>query len=59
MSFARVLLAVALVTQASVFATTVYLHRVLAHRALTVRPPVAFVFRLIIWVKTGITPRAL
>ena len=58
MSFARVFLAVALVTQASLFATTVYLHRVLTHRALTVRPPVAFVFRLIIWLMTGITPRA-
>ena len=58
MSVARIFLASALVTQASVFATTVYLHRVLAHRALTVRPAVAMVFRLIIWIMTGITPRA-
>src|ERR1044072_7865656 len=58
MPFARVLLAVALVTQASVFATTVYLHRVLAHPARTVRPGGAFVFRLIIWLMTGISPRA-
>ena len=58
MPLARTLLAAALVTQASVFATTVYLHRVLAHRALTVRPAVALVFRLIIWIMTGITPRA-
>jgi stearoyl-CoA desaturase (Delta-9 desaturase) len=58
MPVARALLAAALVTQASVFATTVYLHRVLAHRALTVRPPVAMVFRLIIWIMTGIAPRA-
>lgn len=55
---ARTFLAAALVTQASVFATTVYLHRVLAHRALTLRPAVAMVFRLIIWIMTGITPRA-
>ena len=55
---ARTFLAAALVTQASIFATTVYLHRVLAHRALTVRPPVAMVFRLIIWLMTGIAPRA-
>src|SRR5438105_4293342 len=58
MPLARTLLAAALVTQASVLATTVYLHRVLAHRSLTVRPAVAMVFRLIIWVMTGITPRA-
>jgi stearoyl-CoA desaturase (Delta-9 desaturase) len=58
MPFARTLLAAALVTQASVFATTVYLHRVLAHRSLSVRPPVAMVFRLIIWMMTGIAPRA-
>ena len=58
MSIARIFLTSALVTQASVFATTVYLHRVLAHRALTVRPAVAMAFRLIIWIMTGITPRA-
>ena len=54
----RTFLAAALVTQAAIFATTVYLHRVLAHRALAVRPGVAMVFRLIIWLMTGITPRA-
>src|SRR4051794_2237777 len=58
MPFARTLIAVALVTQASVFATTVYLHRVLAHRSLTVRPAVAIVFRAVLWVTTGIAPRA-
>lgn len=58
MPSARTFLAAALVTQTAVFATTVYLHRVLAHRALTVRPPVAMVFRLIIWLMTGISPRA-
>lgn len=58
MSVARVLLVAALVTQVSVFATTVYLHRVLAHRALTLRPGVAMVFRVVIWITTGITPRA-
>jgi stearoyl-CoA desaturase (Delta-9 desaturase) len=58
MPLARIFLAAALVTQASVIATTVYLHRVLAHRALTVRRPVAMVFRVIIWIMTGISPRA-
>src|SRR2546423_11086630 len=55
---ARTFLAAALVTQTAVFATTVYLHRVLAHRALTVRPPVAMAFRVILWIMTGISPRA-
>jgi stearoyl-CoA desaturase (delta-9 desaturase) len=58
MSFARTLVTAGLVTQASVLATTVYLHRVLAHRSLTVRPPVAFIFRVVLWITTGITPRA-
>jgi stearoyl-CoA desaturase (delta-9 desaturase) len=58
MPFARTLLVTALVTQAAVFATTVYLHRVLAHRSLTLRPRVAMVFRGILWITTGITPRA-
>lgn len=58
MHLARALLAAAVVTQLSILATTVYLHRVLAHRSLSVRPAVAMVFRLIIWMMTGITPRA-
>lgn len=37
--------------------TTVYLHRALSHRALTVHPAVAWVFRAIIWVSTGIKPK--
>ena len=38
-------------------ATTVYLHRALAHRALTLRAPATHVFRFVIWVATGIRPR--
>ena len=38
-------------------ATTVYLHRALSHRALTLRPAVAQAFRFVIWVTTGIRPR--
>jgi stearoyl-CoA desaturase (delta-9 desaturase) len=58
MPLARAVLLTALVTQASLVATTVYLHRVLAHRALTVRRPVAMGFRVVLWITTGITPRA-
>jgi stearoyl-CoA desaturase (delta-9 desaturase) len=38
-------------------ATTIYLHRALAHRALTLRKPAVEVFRFITWVTTGIRPR--
>ncbi|MEN9802989.1 MAG: hypothetical protein RLZ37_2114 [Actinomycetota bacterium] len=39
------------------FATTIYLHRALSHRALTLRAPVAHIFRTVIWIATGIKPR--
>lgn len=37
--------------------TTVYLHRALSHRALSIRQPVRFAFRALIWITTGIRPR--
>jgi stearoyl-CoA desaturase (Delta-9 desaturase) len=37
--------------------TTVYLHRTLSHRALTVHPAVDQVFRFLIWITTGLRPR--
>ena len=37
--------------------TTIYLHRTLSHRALTMRRPLAFGFRAFIWISTGIRPR--
>lgn len=45
------------VTTVANVATTVYLHRALSHRALTVRAVPAFFFRLVIWLTTGIKPR--
>lgn len=39
------------------FCTTIYLHRALAHRALTMRPELRAVFRVLIWIATGIRPR--
>jgi stearoyl-CoA desaturase (delta-9 desaturase) len=47
----------ALVTQLAIFTTTVYLHRTLAHRAITVRPGVNTAFRIVTWVTTGLRPR--
>jgi stearoyl-CoA desaturase (delta-9 desaturase) len=46
-----------LVTQVGFVVTTVYLHRALSHRALTLRRPVTFVFRVLTWMLTGIRPR--
>jgi stearoyl-CoA desaturase (delta-9 desaturase) len=46
-----------LITQLAIFTTTVYLHRALTHRALTVHPVVAFPCRLLIWITTGMRPR--
>src|SRR3954469_12962989 len=38
-------------------ATTVYLHRALAHRAVTLRRPATEFFRFFTWVTTGMRPR--
>jgi stearoyl-CoA desaturase (delta-9 desaturase) len=45
------------VTQLAIVATTVYLHRGLAHRALTAHAVVALPFRFITWITTGMRPR--
>ena len=42
-----------LVTQAAVIATSVYLHRGLAHRALRLHPLADWVFRFVLWFTTG------
>ena len=43
--------------QLSFFITSIYLHRALAHRALTLSPAVIAVCRVLIWVGTGTRPR--
>jgi len=55
--FGLALLAGLAVTQVANFATTVYLHRALAHRALRLARPATAVFRVLIWITTGIRPR--
>lgn len=47
----------ACVTSVANACTTVYLHRALSHRALRVKPLAAVLFRLTIWITTGIQPR--
>jgi len=37
--------------------TTVFLHRALSHRALILRQPATFIFRVLVWISTGIRPR--
>jgi stearoyl-CoA desaturase (delta-9 desaturase) len=44
-------------SQVALLCTTIFLHRALAHRAITLRPAVRAVFRVLIWVMTGIRPR--
>ena len=50
-------IAALIVTEFATVATTVYLHRALAHRALTIKPAAALPFRFIIWITTGMRPR--
>ena len=45
------------VTQAATFATTIYLHRSVTHRAVVLHPAVEFWFRVVIWMTTGLVPR--
>jgi stearoyl-CoA desaturase (delta-9 desaturase) len=40
-------------TESAVLATSIYLHRALAHRSLTIHPVAAIVFRTILWLTTG------
>jgi stearoyl-CoA desaturase (delta-9 desaturase) len=44
-------------SQVAFLVTTVFLHRALSHRALTLRPGARMVFRVLTWVLTGIRPR--
>ena len=41
------------ITEAAVIATSVYLHRGLAHRSLRVHPIADFFFRVVLWLSTG------
>jgi stearoyl-CoA desaturase (delta-9 desaturase) len=45
------------VSQLAMMCTTVFLHRALSHRALTIKAPLAFVLRVLTWITTGIRPR--
>jgi stearoyl-CoA desaturase (delta-9 desaturase) len=45
------------VCQIAIFLTTIVLHRTLAHKAVTLRPGLMMVCRILLWLTTGIQPR--
>ncbi len=57
MPLLRAVLAAVVVCQMATLLTTVYLHRTLSHRALTLAPGVAAPVRVLLWITTGIRPR--
>ncbi len=46
-----------LTSQLALLLTTLYLHRAVAHRAVTMKPGLAFACRALVWLSTGIRPR--
>lgn len=57
MPLLRAVVAAFALAQFATLLTTVYLHRALSHRALTVAPSAAFPLRVLLWISTGIRPR--
>ena len=50
-------IAAVVVTQLAIFSTTIYLHRTATHRGLALHPAVAFSFRFVLWLTTGISTK--
>jgi stearoyl-CoA desaturase (delta-9 desaturase) len=44
-------------SQIAIFLTTIFLHRTLSHRAITMTPGLRFACRVLVWLSTGIRPR--
>ncbi|HVM40767.1 MAG TPA: fatty acid desaturase [Acidimicrobiia bacterium] len=57
MNLALALVVAVVVSQVATFATTIYLHRALSHRALRLHPAAEMGFRIVLWLTTGIKPR--
>lgn len=51
------LVAAAIVNTIAMTSTTVYLHRAVSHKAMTLHPGVEWLFRAAIWLTTGIKPK--
>ncbi len=43
--------------QVAIFLTTIFLHRTLSHRAITMSPGLRFACRFLTWISTGVRPR--
>jgi stearoyl-CoA desaturase (delta-9 desaturase) len=56
-SFLIALLVSSIVTQITVFCTTIYLHRAATHRSIVLHPAMAWVFRFSLWLTTGLVVR--
>ncbi len=56
-SFLVAVLVSSIVTQVTVFGTTIYLHRTATHRSLVLNPFVAWLFRFSLWFTTGLVTR--
>lgn len=57
MHLAYALVAVVVTVQLSSFATSIYLHRALAHRGVRLSPWVSFPMQVELWLATGINPK--
>jgi stearoyl-CoA desaturase (Delta-9 desaturase) len=51
------LVSAAVVIQAAVFSTTIYLHRTATHKALVMHPAVAWMFKMVLWLTTGLSTK--
>ncbi len=57
MHFLYAVLAIVVTVQLSSFATSIYLHRCLAHRGVRLNPALALLMRTELWLGTGIRPK--
>jgi stearoyl-CoA desaturase (delta-9 desaturase) len=57
LSFVIALVASAVVTQIAVFSTTIYLHRTATHMALTMHPAIEWMFKVCLWLTTGLSTK--
>jgi stearoyl-CoA desaturase (delta-9 desaturase) len=56
-SFVLCLVSAAVIIQIAVFSTTIYLHRTATHKALILHPAVAWMFKLMLWLTTGLSTK--
>ena len=57
MSLFWMVLITVVILQMSVFFTTIYLHRTATHKALTLNPAVAWMFKFALWLTTGLSTK--